>query len=757
MKRKFFILKNLKKVSPVFGILTVFCFFSCSAWFQDKVSMQTDGKFVSLGELFKTETKIESLDSPAQVFASQGLYPDSIKLSWTEVENATSYRIERAVVKTVDPSGNWNVPDESEFNSLEIYNVNNSYTDVILKEQIEEDEYFYHYFYKIYAENKEKGLISEGSDNVLSQTRAEGWLFAPPLNLNASKGKSTSKIKLSWDSVSGASRYKIYRGENENNVSLIKTVYGNLTSFDDSIPSKDQGTEFYYKVTAVNSLGIESAFSKSNMGYSLVEGAPAVSEKVEVADGFGTSLSELKIKWKEVEKTSETAVIRYNLYRTSSKDSVYKKIGSNLTATSYTDKSVSPGLIYYYFVQTVCLDEGLEIKSAFTENSNENFGFLLSSPAELEVGDGSSSEKVILVWSKAIGSQHKNFTYKIYVSSTQEDLYSELMSGIEGIENENGYLEYEIDKYPYFKISTVNSEGLESSQSFAAAPMPAAPQNVTASKTSFMNSDLAPNSNNIYPVKITWEKPSQDEPAGYYVYRSAKTDSGFRKLNENPVTETEFIDDSSESLTKVGVPYFYKVVSINSLGQGKKSNNPQVEYDDAVLEGGDAFKNIKCLGYGALTREQWFREYNKTCMSSQKKLTLMHKPNDTDKLGSESVEGTISGTLKYTAKIAGLGAEIKMPYTNYADFWINDNEQLGVYFCFESGSTDTTSNMSGNGKMSGTVKCSGMYPGEAYYGNLEIKSGAAGGGTYGVKTFDLEGNEILSSGAVDWLVGEEGR
>ena len=32
-----------------------------------------------------------------------------------------------------------------------------------------------------------------------------------------------------------------------------------------------------------------------------------------------------------------------------------------------------------------------------------------------------------------------------------------------------------------------------------------------------------------------------------------------------------------------------------------------------------------------------------------------------------------------------------------------------------------------------------------------------GGGTYGVKTFDLEGNEILSSGAVDWLVGEEGR
>ena len=54
MREKFFI---LKKVSLVFGILTVFCFFSCSAWFQDKVSMQTDGNFVNLGELFKNRNK----------------------------------------------------------------------------------------------------------------------------------------------------------------------------------------------------------------------------------------------------------------------------------------------------------------------------------------------------------------------------------------------------------------------------------------------------------------------------------------------------------------------------------------------------------------------------------------------------------------------------------------------------------------------------------------------------------------------------
>ena len=47
-----------------------------------------------------------------------------------------------------------------------------------------------------------------------------------------------------------------------------------------------------------------------------------------------------------------------------------------------------------------------------------------------------------------------------------------------------------------------------------------------------------------------------------------------------------------------------------------------------------------------------------------------------------------------------------------------------------------------------------MYPGEAVYNNLQIKSGAAGGGSYGVTTRDLNGKEI-NKADVDWQVGEE--
>mgnify|MGYP006874318806 FL=1 len=174
----------------------------------------------------------------------------------------------------------------------------------------------------------------------------------------------------------------------------------------------------------------------------------------------------------------------------------------------------------------------------------------------------------------------------------------------------------------------------------------------------------------------------------------------------------------------------------------------------------------------------------------------MHKPSDLDKVGEESVNGNISGTLGYNAKVAGLGAEITMPYTNYADHFIGDDSSLGIKFVL-NGNTDTTSNMSANGNMHETVQCytknidvtndssignaferlsdsvkksikqtgdthylCGMYPGYVVYNNLQIKGGAAGGGYYLVQTYELDrtnssnGTVVLKEDKVDWLVGE---
>ena len=146
------------------------------------------------------------------------------------------------------------------------------------------------------------------------------------------------------------------------------------------------------------------------------------------------------------------------------------------------------------------------------------------------------------------------------------------------------------------------------------------------------------------------------------------------------------------------------------------------------------------------------REYNKTAINSQTKLTLMHKSNDMDKLGSESAKGSISGSLSYNAAIDGLGARITMHYDNYADYYIIDKDKSsGVYFRL-TGDTNTSANMSANGTMDGTVVCTGMYPGKVIYDKIQIKGGAAGGGTYGIIREGFDGQV-----QVDWKVGEEGR
>ena len=175
----------------------------------------------------------------------------------------------------------------------------------------------------------------------------------------------------------------------------------------------------------------------------------------------------------------------------------------------------------------------------------------------------------------------------------------------------------------------------------------------------------------------------------------------------------------------------------------------------------------------------------------------MHKPSDLDKVGSETIYGDISGSLSYKAAVEGLGAKITMHYENFADKFISDDSTLGIKFVLQ-GNTDTTSNMSANGHMHETVQCytkeidvtdasamsasfdklsggqrdaisatgdkhylCGMYPGKAVYNNLEIKGGAAGGGYYGVETYELDhtqnsaGTVVLAEGKVDWLVGEE--
>lgn len=728
---------------------------SCADWMQGKIPMDSDKMHGSLDEMLIPKEEITELSAPGQLFVTQGTYPGTILISWKSVPGATSYRVERAVIKPGDEAE----PDESDYDvrNAAVYGAT-TYRDIILSNPTaSNEEYSYRYAYRVMAEN-----ISEGMESPFTEytDSCVGWLMPAPQQVEAWKGKSESEIRITWKDVPKAESYVIYRGESEKGLGmeLLGSVYGNTAYFSDMVSSSEQGKEFYYKMYA--KIGAQlSAASSLAMGYSLKAGAPTPPEHVEVDKGIGTDVKSITVKWDKCSPASE-GTITYSLYRTSSVDSVYTLVKSNIPpdTTEHTDNPGKTNVYYYYYIQVVEIatnkltGEPDTLKSAFSESGADSkepaIGCLLSPPAAVEVDDSPAEGKSKLRWTAAIGSERGgDFQYIISYKETQSGASLPLPGGdkITGTDEGNGWLSAEVDTKPFYSVATYNQNvGKRSADSASAAPVPDAPQNVTASKTmppaSF--TDKPANSNGVYPVLIAWAAPaSGTAPAGYDIYRSTKPDSSFRKLTATPVSATELSYIDVNDTAKAGVYYYYKVIALNSLNQGKKGNDPANDPDHHAR------------GYGALTADQWFREYNKTAVKSQTKLTLMHKPNNLDKVGSETINGDISGTLGYSAKVEGLGARIIMPYTNYADFYVaGTNDE--VYFRL-NGNTNTTSNMSANGNMDGTVTCTGMYPGSAGYDAIEIKGGGAGGGYYAVTTTDLGGNIIFNAAHVDWLVGEE--
>ncbi len=112
----------------------------------------------------------------------------------------------------------------------------------------------------------------------------------------------------------------------------------------------------------------------------------------------------------------------------------------------------------------------------------------------------------------------------------------------------------------------------------------------------------------------------------------------------------------------------------------------------------------------------FFRKFNKT----QTKLTYMNKKSSLAKIGKETVNGDLSGTVFYDVKFKGTGADVILRYTNYSDEegWIFDGEII------------THANMAQNGTFEGTIKVSGEAPGEISYNKVKLVKGNPGDGVY---------------------------
>lgn len=713
----------MKKLQVLLLLSCILLLAGCAEMFQGKVDMMVGSNGGGLSGLLSEKAAISKLATPAQLNVSQRDSSYYIDLNWSAVDGAITYYIQRATL----------TPDKYEGKTEEEINaaLEELYEDLVLmvygtnyRDTTATDPNV-RYYYRVYAENsREKYDPSEPTNSVW------GSVFGVPANIRADLGQHTDKVNVVWDAVDGATSYEIHRGTDASGAGAVKlaSIPSNRTQYTNMVNTDEQGKEFYYTIYAVNRIGERSAASSVQMGFALVAGAPSQPGNVNILNGRGTTTGSITIKWDPV--TAASGDITYYVYRSSSEDSALLLLGGEKNKTEYTDsRSLKPGVYYYYQVQAAVLDEAdVELKSKFSEsgkltsdgkeNKKAAEGFILSAPDEVFAEKTSSG--ISIKFSPAIGNdtERAGYTYKIYGDSSQTGTFttevasqaaSELTLTPDKDNPELKYYNINVAAHNFYKVVTMNGD-VTSKASAVVAPTPFAATIGSASQAgNFQFAERDANSSGVYPVKITWSKPTDDTPAGYHVYRSSSKDSGYRKITSDPVSADatlEFFD--ANDTAKAGKKYWYKVLAVNALGQGSY-------YSDPVQ------------GWGALTHEQFLTEFYKTINSSLKKLTLMHKPNNLDKMGSETKYGTISGSIYYNV---GMSAYVTIRYDNYADFYIDDTDKSqGPYFIL-TGNSDTAADMSANGEMKGTITCTGMYKGSVDHSQIQIKGGAPGGGGY---------------------------
>ncbi len=101
-----------------------------------------------------------------------------------------------------------------------------------------------------------------------NETHPDEEPFPPPTGLNASDGLYTDKIYISWNEVSGAYGYDVYRSTTNNSATASKIFYISSTGEDDTDVVSGQSYHYWVKAKKnVNGTILVSEFSVSDSGY----------------------------------------------------------------------------------------------------------------------------------------------------------------------------------------------------------------------------------------------------------------------------------------------------------------------------------------------------------------------------------------------------------------------------------------------------------------------------------------------------------
>ena len=319
--------------------------------------------------------------APTNLSATQGLSAgnSNVTLTWTAGARATEYNIYRSDAAT---GALTRIATTARITGT-------TYTDFLLAGGTD-------YRYAVRSANV---AGESGDSNIVNVTAITP--IAAPENLSGTVG-SAAQVELSWNAVSGATEYRVYRSPNSLHRTLTR-VAGSITGTTYTNTGLTRGATYWYVVRAVNSTGESTNSNEIRILVPRVPSAPA-----SLSATSGDTL--VSLSWAAVDNATE-----YRIYRSASSTGSLTQIASNatITGTAYTNTGLTNGTAYRYAVRAV--NAAGESSNSTVVNATPNS--LSSAPSDPRNLTGTpGNAQVTLSWGPVRGAS-EYYVFRSAVSS----------------------------------------------------------------------------------------------------------------------------------------------------------------------------------------------------------------------------------------------------------------------------------------------------------------------------------------------------
>lgn len=511
----------------------------------------------------------------------------TLTIKWNKITGAYGYRIKRST----DEDGTYKVVKTIKSGNT------TSYKDTSVKAGKT-------YYYTVETMVKTGDNICYSGDSASMEGRT-----AKKAKIKYAVSNGSNQIEVNWGAVRGAYGYRIKRSTSKNGTyKVVATLKGkNNTTYQDK--KLKTAKTYYYKIETINKVNGKKGYS----GNSAAVSAKTL-KTTSITAVKATGSTSVRLEWKAVDGASG-----YQIYRSTSKDSGYKKVGQvkGKNTKKYEDKTLEAGKTYYYQVRAY---KSNSAKNGVASFSKAQKAWTIKQVVFSQITSDSKNQ-VTLGWKKVSKAQGYDI-YRSDESNSGFEKIASISSGStltytdKGVKSGNTY---------YYKIAaTYKIKGSAGRGSYSKVT------EVAVLKQGSISS-ITLGDNNV--LNISWN--SVANASGYELAGAVSEKGTYTTLQTSGATSF------THSNLVQGTTYYYKVRAYKDLSNGIRMYGPW-----SAVKAKAAAHEI--MGTGSVTVDQMVSYYNK-------RYTF---PADTyrDK-GADSAEAFFK-ILKEEAEAEGVRADV---------------------------------------------------------------------------------------------------